>query len=348
MINGPELENVQPVVDNNSIQGSELLTPSTIKADDISQAIFYPKFLDLLNNKVADSRTTKKGGIKFMRNPLKFHSDDDDARHISALEDLYFAKKGGFNSLQKYKQEWGDESYRYESMLRDLDSEISQLESECQIQSQTLHGKKRVWAKLKAAKNFSELEQDQQERMIVLSVENDALDTAKKILASAALSVSIGIAFEKIGKTAAGASGFFPFASDIYDETTLNMVLGTTSLYYSILLLNSVQNLRLLQNPNIGTSMNVTETAYYHLAGKKINNRFLRAATVVGSGLVFEFSSELEWIGGLAIGSVILPENAPSAYIAGTLAGIVLNGGQAVAAEIWLKKHQKRKTEDAI
>ena len=338
MKNGPEFGSIQP------IEGGSILTPKPIKSDDISQAIFYPRFLDLLNTKIANSSTTKHGRTSIIRNPFKFQSDNDDGRHLSALEDLYFAKKRGFTGLQKYKQEWGDESYRYESMLKDIEDEINDLESECQIKSQSLDGKKRVWEKLKAAKNFSELEQDQQDRMIGLTVEDDALDIAKKIAASAALSVSIGIAFEKIGKIAAGSSGFFPFASNIYDETTLNMVLGTTSVYYSILLLNSVQNLRLLQDPNIGTSMNVTETAYYHLAGKKINNRFLRPVTVVGSGLIFEFSSELEWIGGLAIGSLVLPENAPSAYIAGTLAGIVLNGGQAIAAEFWLRKHREKDT----
>lgn len=279
------------------------------------------------------------------------------------LENLYHSR-GDKAEIEKFKLDWGGEGEVFEQILDSLSPTIETTRDRVLTEAESWTPWNRVGVAIGAGSRFLDLSKEQKTKLLIMAgytgEELQSLRLFPKVVISGGVSFGLGWVYESLGISAAAYGGFNPFLEGYSDPGTIFAVAGAYGLYYSTLLINAQQNLRLLKNRSIANSPNISATvAFYllskflpndetisgwskkHQFGKFLSNReSIRDWGTRWASFALEPIRELGWFGSALI--------SPSAIVAANTVGFLLNGTQALLAEavlrseIWLhRSHQK-------
>lgn len=305
----------------------------------------------------------------------------DNTSIVSALEDIYSADAGrDFSSMKRFRSQWGDEAYKLEDIYSGVNPSIVDLREEIFESVKSWNLKKRLDTGIEAAMVYTGATDDQKVRILNLAgyEESEIKKLMNSLAFSAVSSGFLGVGYEGLGIAAATAGAIMlPLGSDLFNPSVY-LPVGLSYLgYYGSMIVGAEVNTRLMRNPRIKTTANITATSAYLLLDKilppeeyfeamhkrkdampkTLSNKiaslpyktffYSREATRDNgtrlASLLLEPIKEVGWAG-----TVIIPLVGPSMIASANMAGMVLNSTQAAIGLGALKVFPERKNLEPI
>ena len=219
------------------------------------------------------------------------NKEDIFAQTVTALSDLQLAKNNP-ELIQKFRNDWGEQSPAFERLLEDRKSDIEKAQNQSLGRAEKMKDFERAIVGLRAAytiaKYSSEEQQDEIERLFAGSKQ-----TAKNVLISAGLATATTVGIVGL-MTAGEALGFaHPTLPDIPNSNALTALAFSYVLEYAATLVNGKINANALKDAKVGTSANIYATlAYYYLRRVVPNNEKIQDAGVILGTLIPVLSGE--------------------------------------------------------
>lgn len=256
------------------------------------------------------------------------------------LEDLYFAPKG-VDGLDRFKRDWGDDYYLFENALSSVRPMIQKTEETIFNSAYKLTPLDRLKITIQAALSMTkDLSAEQKARVLSplgYSYE-EITDITKKMAESAGFTVGSGIAAGALVSAAAFYGASHPF---VEQNTQKDLVVFSTIIaHYLSAILRSTQNVRMLKDPEIGTSTNLLSTCVYLLANKLLPDKAqLQKWSTFIVGMLPALQSEFY----LLPPGLTNPEFILSAITAKNISGTIFNAAIYTAVEWWMRNKTKNK-----
>lgn len=317
---------------------------------------YYMAVLEIIEQTAKRDYVARNLGYRIPRG-YKFEQDEEAFRTRTVLEDIHHAKNFMHDySFRKLQHDWGESAYRYESIYHKILPKIEARKRAVFSRTIDLHSWDRIKVALHAGSIFSGLSAHQRNRILIIAgYSPDELDRLKivgKMGLSGTMSLGIAAAYEALGITAASYGLTNPFLDQLWDRRTLLAVIGSYTLYYLTLAVNAEQNLRLLKNQTTRISPNIMATATYYLLEKFLpKSENIASVDKTSKQLVQYRGSITNWgtrIASLSMepykelgwaGTIFIPLVGPSMIFSANIMGAILNGLQAILAEVWLRTY---------
>lgn len=303
----------------------------------VADALFYCKFLDLMDN-----AARQYGLWKISKSHSGTRCNDQEeskSKAKTALEDLYEAGEDK-DKIMSFKKAWGDETEEFQSILIRISPKIRE-------ENEKIHGqayKFGVKAKLNAAVTTTRkmIHLSNNERLALLQqigyTKEEAVDICKKIAISSGLSAAEAAVFFGGTFAAAGYAATHPFYSEM-NNTAAYLVPASYALKYMTATINSYMNMPLLREKSIKTSPNVFSTSMYYLLNKffkddsKVRSLFSTAVTLIEPAV-----QDIFWTPTFAV-----PGIGASVNTARCAASTGINLLESGAKELFLRKIKSQK-----
>lgn len=325
-----------PQLDKFSSKKERFLAP-TPEQKKAAEVVFYIKRINIFGEGSKSYATWKKHqpgiAVKESRKSLR-------KRANTAFEELYEMDEEA-ESMQNFRCKWGEDAEIFENIFNGLKSKIASSKEQIVDNAASLSLKDRILISVKAGSTWRKLSDDQRSHLLTIAgySRKELSDISKKIGISAGLTVGLGYGYEAVGAAAGLKGAVNPFLGD-FSEGNAKIAIALSYLaYYSILGINAQQNLRLLRNESINTSPDVVATGTFFLLNKLLprNERLQNWGTRLGS-LSLDFFKEAGWAA-----TMFIPEIGPSILVSANIAGVGLNGLQAIISEGMLRYHKPKK-----
>ncbi len=302
-------------------------------------------------------------------------TERDKSYKVAALEDMYFAHASSdTKAIKGLRDKLGEDVYRIEDVYRKTYPTLDQLRKDIDSDVHSWNLKKRLDVAIKAALVYTGATEDQQMRILRYAgyTEDEIRTLVRGLAFSAVSSIGLGFAYEGLGYAAAGIGASTMFlGSDISTPEVLIPVAASYIGYYGTMIIGAEVNTRLMRNPRIKTTANITATSTYLLLDKTLpsqeyfnsrkNEIKLQPSTMRNkiaaipfktffssreaardngtrlASLLLEPQKEIGW----AL-TVLIPYVGPSMIAAANTAGIILNGGQVAIGAAILATHPDR------